>query len=123
MESDEIKIERREEQRVSVRVGVTMTSESNFYVGLTDNISEGGLFLATYDLLPVGRTIELEFRLPDDDEPIAVVAEVRWHRQVAVAHSDAPAGFGVQFVKMDKADKERLQKFVDRREPLFFPEF
>ncbi len=122
MESDEVQIERRNEQRVSVRAGVTMNSESNFYIGLANNISEGGIFLATYDLLPVGSTIEVEFRLPGNDKPIRASAEVRWHRQVAISHDDAPVGFGAQFVSIDEADKKRLQEFVDSREPLFYPE-
>lgn len=122
MEDDEVKIERRIEPRVAVQVEVTLTSESNFFVGFTDNISEGGIFLATHDLLPIGSQIELEFLLPDDDQPIEVPAEIRWHRPLASQHEDAPAGFGAQFLDIGDEEQQRLEEFVASREPIFYPD-
>ena len=122
MESDEVKIERRQQPRVSVQVRVTLSSESNFFTGFTDNISEGGLFVATHDLLPIGQILELEFRLPDADEPICVEAKVRWHRTRESAYDGTPVGFGAQFINIDESDQTFLEKFVAEREPLFFPE-
>lgn len=118
---DEVAIERRNQQRVAVEVGVTMTSDSNLFVGLTDNISEGGLFVATHELLPVGSELDLEFQLPEDDEPISVRAQVRWHRPVSQASADRMPGFGARFVDLDDSDRERLEDFVDSREPMFHP--
>lgn len=121
METDDVEIDRRQQSRVSVKVGVTMNSDSNVYVGLTDNVSKGGLFIATYDLLAIGRTIELEFRLPEHEEPIEVQAEVRWHRPESDPDNGAPRGFGARFVDLDDGDRERLEAFVEDREPMFHP--
>lgn len=121
MESDEVHINRRDEPRVGVRVGVTMTSDSNLYVGFADNVSEGGLFVATHELLPIGTTLELEFCLPDDEVPIHSTAEVRWHRTASDPKNGVLPGFGACFVEIDAADRERVEEFVDGREPLFHP--
>ncbi len=118
----EVTIDRRGGERVSVDVEVTMTSDSNVYVGLTDNISEGGLFVATHDLLPVGSRLELKFRLPDYDEPISAKAEVRWHRPPESYSAEGMPGFGARFVDIDDDDQSRIEKFVDSREPMFHPD-
>ena len=120
-EEDEVSIERREQPRVSVEVEVTMTSDSNVYVGLTDNVSEGGLFVATHDLLPIGSVVELEFSLPDDDDPIRVEAEVRWHRRVSRQNYDIMPGFGAEFVDIDPSSRGSLEAFIESREPMFHP--
>ncbi|MFP4600243.1 MAG: TIGR02266 family protein [Persicimonas sp.] len=122
METDQVSIERREQPRVAVNLAVTMTSDSNFYVGFADNVSEGGLFVATHELLPIGDTIDLEFRLPDQDEPFEVKAEICWHRTVSDRRNGVLPGFGARFVDLDDEDHDRLQSFVDDREPLFHPE-
>ena len=122
MESDEVDIERRTDQRVAVNVGVTMSSDSNLYVGLTDDISAGGLFIATHEMLPVGQIVELDFRLPEHQEPISVRAEVRWQRTYSDPTNGVLPGFGAAFVDLDEEDQTRLEDFVNSREPMFHPE-
>lgn len=121
-EDPEVKVDRRHELRVAVKVGVTLHSESNFFIGFTDNISEGGLFLATYDLLPIGEQIELELQLPDHDGPIRAHAEVRWHRKYIDPVNGEVVGFGVKFVDLPAAAQAHLRDFIETREPLFHPE-
>jgi uncharacterized protein (TIGR02266 family) len=122
MQTEKVKIERRQQTRVAVKVGVTMSSDSNFYVGFADNVSEGGLFVATHELLPIGETIDLEFRLPDDDESISLQAEVRWHRTASDLRNGVLPGFGARFIDMGPEQRARLEEFVSNREPLFHPE-
>lgn len=118
----EVKIEKRQEKRVSVRVNVSVTSESNFFVGFADNVSEGGLFMATYHLLPIGEEIEIELSLPEEDKPILARGEVRWHRSIQDPGNGELVGFGAKFVEVYESDQQRLQEFVAQREPLFHPE-
>src|ERR1700733_903690 len=56
---------RREHERFSVELEVSLGSEHNFYAGLAENLSAGGVFIATHQLKPVGSTIELTINLPD----------------------------------------------------------
>jgi uncharacterized protein (TIGR02266 family) len=121
-DNEEVKINRRQDRRISVTAGVTMSSDSNIFVGLTDDISEGGIFVATYDVLPVGRKIDLEVSLPGQDAPICAQAEVRWHRSVADPISGELVGFGAKFFDISDSDQERLRDFIMQRDPLFHPE-
>ena len=122
MENDEVKINRRHEPRVAVQVGITLTSDSNLFVGFSGNISEGGLFVATHELLPIGSKLELEFCLPNDEEPICSRAEVRWHRTVSDPQNGVLPGFGARFIEVTQTDVTRIEDFISGREPLFHPE-
>src|SRR3954471_7758909 len=90
---------RREHDLFSVELEVNVTSEHNLYAGLAQNISAGGVFIATHQLQKVGSRIELSLRLPDSDEAFPVVGEVRWVR-LYNEHSDTSPGFGVRFVEL-----------------------
>jgi uncharacterized protein (TIGR02266 family) len=72
---------RREHDRFYCRVDVTLESESTFYNGFTENISAGGLFIATYDVRPIGGTLNLEFTIPGREAPIRAKGEIRWVRE------------------------------------------
>src|SRR5690242_17434171 len=56
---------RREHSRFSVDLDVTVGSDHNFYAGFAENLSAGGVFIATHKLKPVGSRIELSINLPD----------------------------------------------------------
>ncbi len=120
-EESEVAINRRSSERKKVRVAVTMSSDSNLYVGFADNMSEGGLFVATHELLPVGTTVDLQIRLPDDDEPLDITGKVRWQRPVASATDTALPGFGVEFQDLTDEEQEHLEEFLEDREPIFHP--
>jgi uncharacterized protein (TIGR02266 family) len=83
--------EMRRHQRVSFEVAVNMESEHNFYAGITDNISEGGLFIATVDPPPIGAVIEIQISMPFREEPYWLRGEVRWHRPIQAARRPAAA--------------------------------
>ncbi|MGM0556484.1 MAG: PilZ domain-containing protein [Myxococcota bacterium] len=114
--------ERRDSARHEVKVGVTMTSDSNLYVGFTDNISEGGLFVATHELLDIGEHVTLEFELPETEEKLRVDGEVRWHRMAARLDDDIFPGFGVKFLELGDKEQAKLQEFLEQRDPLFHPD-
>lgn len=110
--------ERREHERVDVEVGVGVYSESNFYTGFTSDISAGGLFVATYDIRPIGAVVNLEFTLPDGHE-VKVKGEVRWVKDPIDSDSDGSPGYGVKFEELSENDREAIEEFIANREPLF----
>jgi len=110
--------ERRAHQRVNVEVEVGVYSESNFYTGFSADISAGGLFVATYELRPIGSPVNLEFTLPDGTE-IKVAGEVRWVKDPVDDDSDGSPGMGVKFEKLTADQLRALEEFVANREPLF----
>ena len=112
-----------EERRVSPRVKlctpIHLASHSNFYTGFTDNISEGGVFVATHNVFPVGTIVRLELMLPGDDEPIDVLGEVRWTVEYSET-SDGHPGLGVKFIQLSERNAERIRRFTSLRDPLFY---
>jgi len=112
-------VERRAAQRVDLNVGIGFRSDSNFYTGFTADISEGGLFVATHMLQPIGAELTLTFALPTGPE-ISVRGIVRWLRDTHDYNPAIPPGMGVQFQGIANADADRIREFVALREPLFF---
>ena len=68
-------------ERFDLEVKVDLESDHNFYTGLTQNISSGGVFIATHHIRKIGDRITLKFSLPGSAEPLAVETEVRWIRE------------------------------------------
>ncbi|PIE19580.1 MAG: hypothetical protein CSA65_01555 [Proteobacteria bacterium] len=111
--------DRRATPRVVLKTAVTFSSESNFYTGFLDNISEGGLFIATYHPAQIGTKMKVEFSLPDDGEPVSVDAEVRWLR-VPNPNDDTPPGVGLRFLDLSDPDRHRIESFTKRRDTIFY---
>ena len=109
----------REHERFSVDLQVSVLSEHNFYAGLAENLSAGGLFIATHQLQRVGSRIELSLRMPESEEVFQIVGEVRWVR-LYNEHSDTPPGLGVRFTELPAGAAAAISGFLGQREPLFF---
>lgn len=112
---------RREHSRFSVDLDVTVTSDHNFYAGFVENMSVGGIFIATHQLKPVGERIEFSVHLPGSEEPIRGSGEVRWVRVYSEA-SNVPPGMGIKFDQIDPAAVRAIESFLAQREPLFYDE-
>lgn len=109
---------RREHSRFAVDLDVTVGSDHNFYAGFAENLSAGGVFIATHKLKPVGSKIELTINLPEGTQ-VKTEGEVRWVR-VFNEHSDTPPGMGVKFDQLPDESLAAIQDFLARRDPLFF---
>jgi uncharacterized protein (TIGR02266 family) len=111
--------EPRIEPRFDVEIEVGFASDSNFYMGFTENLSSAGVFLATYMLRPIGTVLDLCVQLVGSDEPLYLRGEVRWIRTPA---SDGWPGMGIRFLEMSEENEARIRRFLDARAPLFFDE-
>lgn len=116
------KDERRISPRVAMDVEVGMESDSNFYTGLTQDISSGGIFVATHQLRPVGERIQIRFTLPGHPRPttIATEAEVRWIRDPPRPDPDMPTGMGLRFLRLSREEQAAILNFIKARESLFY---
>jgi len=114
--------EQRIHPRLSVEVDVTMNTEHNFYAGLTENISEGGIFIATVENLPLGTELDLKISMPQQ-EPVQVKGNVSWVREYNEFTSDVSPGVGVEFNDLSAGDKELIQEFISSRSPLLYEAF
>ena len=111
--------EKRRAKRAYATEKITFNSESNFYTGFTENISSGGVFISTRNLLPIGTELTLKLKLSDGQPPIDAVGIVRWVRDTEPG-SDAAPGIGLQFSNLSDEDRDRINTFIDNREPIFY---
>lgn len=99
---------------------MNLESEHNFWAGITDNISEGGVFVAMAAPPPVGTRVVLSLTLPSRPEPYPLHGVVRWTRERPSA--DAPAGCGIQWDGLDREAHAAIAAFVKQRETILFDE-
>lgn len=112
--------DRRLQPRFAVAVQVTMDSEHNFYTGLTQDLSGGGLFVATHVIRDIGDRIRLRFTLPTSPVPIDAVTEVRWIRPTPVQGGGGEVGMGLQFIELPAPAKDAIGAFLLQRESLLY---
>jgi hypothetical protein len=74
--------------------------------GIVRNISVGGLYFATRDLIPVGSTAD--FELAVDGKTLRLTCEVRHHQKI-----DNQSGMGVKFLRLEPSSLSVIQKYVD----------
>jgi uncharacterized protein (TIGR02266 family) len=110
--------EGRRASRHTVEIEVGIMSDSNFYVGFTENLSATGVFVATYTRRPIGSKIEVAMTFPDGEE-MRVDGVVRWLRE---SSTDGWPGMGVQFDELTPEVDAKLKRFLSLRDPLFYDE-
>jgi len=81
-------------------------SQNSTFLGLSKNISVGGIFIETRESLPIGCDLELRFHLDDGDPVIIAKGEV-----VYVVDK---LGLGVQFRGLDATDQKRIEQYVGK---------
>lgn len=103
-------IDRRKSPRADLLVRVDYTAVDSLFTDFARNINEGGIFIETDTPQPVGTTVELEFKLPEMDEPLEVTGCV-----VRVDH-DGPegSGMGIEFESLDRGCRERINEVIRR---------
>ena len=108
-------------ERFDLEVKVDLESDHNFYTGLTQNISSGGLFIATHHLRKIGDRITLKFTLPGSEKVLAVETEVRWIREnSALLRAENGTGMGVRFINLSPEASAAISSFLESRESLFY---
>ncbi len=111
----------RSSARVQLKTEVDFSSDSNFYSGFSTDVADGGLFIATLSLLPVGSVVALKFTIPGAGE-VEAKGEVRWVRALDDRAPYVFPGMGVRFVDLTPQSHALITAFVAQREPMFFPE-
>jgi len=109
--------ERRTSMRMVLHAQVNVKSESNFFMGFTENISEGGIFVSTLSPPPVGEIVELAVGV-EGSEPVTIKGTVRWHR---TGEDGNPSGCGVQFDELTDDARRTIEMLLVtlEKEPLF----
>ncbi len=100
--------------RVPVRLQVGWASPKEFLITYSENISRGGIFVATDHPPPLREIVELLLELPDDEGPAKTQAEVvQWVSMEQAKSTGRIAGAGLQFVGSDDSFRARLDACID----------
>jgi uncharacterized protein (TIGR02266 family) len=99
---------RRTDPRYDRQLDVDVKAGSKEFTGRTRNLSLGGMYLETNELLPELSTIDVRFRVPTQPEPIEVTGEVRW---VERGPGDRRPGLGIRFHGLRARDVWALNRF------------
>lgn len=103
--------------RQQLEANVGANTESNFFVGFSGEVSEGGVFVATYSSLPLGTPVEILVTLPGGYET-TVLGRVLFVRDPM--DMDSEPGIGVRFEALSQQSRELILRFIRKRPPLFF---
>jgi uncharacterized protein (TIGR02266 family) len=106
-------------ERELLEANVGATTESNFFVGFSGDISEGGVFVATYSTADLGSKVEVLVTLPGGFEK-KIPGTVRFVRDPM--DMDSEPGIGVKFDRLDNEARELILRFIRKRAPLFYDE-
>ena len=105
--------------RVDVEANIGATTESNFFVGFSGEISDGGVFLSTYEVLKLGTRVRALVTLPGNFE-FKVDGWVRFVRDPMDFNSDADPGMGIQYEHLSADARDLVLRFIRKRAPLFY---
>lgn len=107
--------ERRIYPRVKVNVDVKYKIYSKksglhgFKEGRARNISEGGVFLETYEKLAADDRLEFKLKLPVSSQFILIRGKVVWTREVETGKWYY---YGISFIEIDPNDKKLIAKYI-----------
>lgn len=97
--------DKRKEERIPVDLWIEAEREGELYYQRAGNLSVGGAFFVQTIPLPINTRVSLKFTLPGDTHEIVCDGDIVSAKEL---------GMGVQFVNMKDADRQRLEKIIDR---------
>lgn len=109
-------VEKRKSPRVEIELSVFFAVSSelphNFFTGIMMDLSTGGLFLSTEQMLPLGTRLHLSFLI--DTRRVEGHAEVCWVRKGA---SGVEPGMGLRFLDVSAEDRDLIEFYIRQKRP------
>ncbi len=109
-------VNERKTERVPLEARITMASQTNFWTGFSENLSEGGVFVSTPNPPALGDVVPVHLQL-EDGRAVLIWGEVRWMRE---EEDGSHSGCGIQFLNVDARGKAMLCEMMHGtgKEPL-----
>lgn len=103
-------------QRVSpLTIGAVYKKGAVVGQGYVLNLSRGGVFLSTKADFAMGDEFRLRFFLPFQLGQVDAEVVVRWRtRDVSQSPAGLREGLGVEFVQIDEAMQDKIERFLQR---------
>jgi uncharacterized protein (TIGR02266 family) len=103
-------VDRRGEMRVTAELEVEFQSIDEVVSAYTKNISRGGIFVATDEMLPIGAVVKIKLALPDEESRYDAIARVA-HLQSG--DGEDPRGMGFELMDVGGAPlADRIARFL-----------
>jgi uncharacterized protein (TIGR02266 family) len=103
----------RKTPRTPIALQVNYHAVDNFLRDFADDLSTGGMFIATREPPEPGTQLILEFMLPGHKYPIRVKAEVMWSRTKLTTIGQL-RGMGVKFIDLSASAKDKINAIVKK---------
>jgi uncharacterized protein (TIGR02266 family) len=98
----------REHPRYEVSAYVDYTGSEVLLYHRIQNISLGGICIASPSIEEVGTTVDLVINFPELGQSLSLRGEVVW------ANREPPMDMGIRFVEIDDAKRETLRQYITR---------
>jgi len=80
------------------------------------DLSTGGMFIETKELLPIDTPLNIGFKLPEDSRIIKCSGRVSWlNHPESIKNQNLPTGIGVQFTNLSMDDIASLRNFINKQ--------
>ncbi|HNT28388.1 MAG TPA: TIGR02266 family protein [bacterium] len=110
-------VEKRKSPRIEIELSVFFAVSSelphNFFTGIMMDLSTGGIFLSTEQMLPVGSRLHLSFLM--DTRRVEGHAEVCWTRKAAPG---VEPGMGLRFLDIPGEDRDLIEFYIRQKKPI-----
>lgn len=119
--------EKRSDKRINALVTVYCEHAKRFIAAYSLDVSRRGVFIKTRDPFHKGERVDMEFVLPDCEEVLKAIGEVRWVIEngepvaagAGATQAQAPAligqsGMGIEFVEISERVQNSLRTYVER---------
>lgn len=107
--------QRRTHPRFAVELDLSLGEEHKLYAGLVENVSVGGVFIATHLCRSIGEHVQLTIHLPESETPVRGLGEVRWVRAWSEV-DNTPPGMGIRFLELQPGSREAIEQFLSRHQ-------
>ena len=95
---------------------VKIRHEGRDLIGYVKNLSKGGFFVEMDQIFETNTELEFEFHLPETNEKISGIAEVRWIRK-SWGNAMEPPGMGVEFTRFEGNAGGILLDYISKEFP------
>jgi len=89
-----------------------LLKEMRSLLGYSTNLSQGGIFIESKNLLEPGTRMILEFKLPNQKGSIRAYGEVKWVTRTKASKRIKP-GMGVQFINIHEAYRKEIARYIE----------
>jgi len=105
--------------QMSLDEQLKVDGDSHFYCGFSENIDEGGIFVATFDIKKINSKILVTFTLPTG-RTVTAKGLVRWVREYNPSTPEMAPGMGIRFIQLHPDDAKAITVYLKQRAPIFY---